>query len=74
MLSIWLRFKRWLRSLLLALAMHAKINWAEEVNELVDIANDALDKNKVPPLPEPTPTPQPPTPEPERRRRRRSGE
>jgi len=71
MLQIWLRFKRWMRSLLLAIAMHAPIDWQKKIDELLDIANDALHKQGVPPGPPMPETPKEPETEPERRRRRR---
>jgi hypothetical protein len=67
MLSIWLRFKRWWRSLLIAVATHTHIDWVAKVNELVAIINSALDRKS--PSPEPTPGPTP-EPLPERTRRR----
>lgn len=45
MLRTWLQFKRWLRSLLLALSLKQKINWVEKFNQLADILK------KLPPLP-----------------------
>lgn len=76
-MRLWLDFKRWLRKLLLELAMKRPVKWTEKLNEFLGIANRALDKlqPKEPGSKETEPEPQPPEtevdPEPEHLRRRR---
>jgi len=48
MFFTWLRLKRWFRNFVLALSTHTPISWRSEVEELTDIANEALDKKGYP--------------------------
>lgn len=43
LMMIWLRFKRWIRSILVRIGTKKPINVKEELDELIDIANDTLD-------------------------------
>lgn len=75
MLQVWLKFKRWLRTLSLELSKGSRIDWWTKINELVAIINLWLDRKPgsstsiEPPetLPtSPTPPPSQPEPPPER--------
>jgi hypothetical protein len=44
MLLAWIKLKRWIRSLGIAITQKTPINWVERIQELVDIANGVLDK------------------------------
>jgi hypothetical protein len=60
MFQIWVKFKRWLRKLLLELAFHMPINWSKKIDELVAIVNAWLDKQQADGPPPPTPSQEPP--------------
>jgi len=54
MLRTWLQFKRWLRSLLLSLSLKQKINWPDQIDQLMNIL-----KRLPPPHETPHETPDP---------------
>ena len=73
LLLIWKRFVAWWRTLFISIGLHRSIDWVKKIADLMSVANDALDAQgfpKVPnqpivpqPQPDSTPTPEP-TPEP----------
>lgn len=48
MLSVWLQFKRWLRTLLIALSTEQPVDWTKEASKLGTIIQE-VDKSSTEP-------------------------
>lgn len=60
----WRHLVRWLRTLILKLSRKQPVNWTDEIDELTEITNEALDAQGYPmpdqkPKPSPTAAPSP---------------